>query len=50
MWVGGNRAGVVCWLQTTGSLSDGLRSLNFSSIGREATTRRFSQTSDELVP
>lgn len=45
----GNRAGGVCWGQTTDVLSDVLRSFNFSSIGSEATTGRFSWTSDELM-
>lgn len=35
-------AGGVYWSQTMDILSDMLRSLNFSSVGNEATAGRFS--------
>lgn len=39
----------MCWGQNMDILLDMLRSLNFSSIGSEATTRRFSWTNHELM-
>lgn len=47
--VGVGGTGDVCWGQTMDILSAVLRSLNFSSIGNEETTRRVSWTSDELI-
>lgn len=42
-------AGGVYWSQTMDTLSDILRSLNFSSIGNEATAGRFSWMRGELM-
>lgn len=49
VWVEGDRATRGCWSQTGDILLEVLRSVNFSSVSNEATTRRFSWTSIALV-